>query len=223
MFEHGRDGDVHVLCMRGGQNLMDSEFFRALNEALDVVQAESERNAGLVLTGHDKYFSNGLDLNAIGAMDREAFAVFGRELMRSIGRLLVFPVPTVAAVNGHAFAGGAVLAAACDYRVMREDRGWICVAEVDVGVPIDPALVAILTAKLSPPTVRSAVLEGRRYAGPEALEVGWVDAVASESFLLPRAIKQAASLAGKGRRIFGSLKRALWGDLAAGLGFDPKP
>lgn len=221
MFEHTRDGDVHVLAMRNGENLMDPGFFRGLHAALDEVEAESEGNAALVLTGDGKYFSNGLNLPVIGAMEPAALADMGRELMRSMGRLLVFPVPTVAALNGHAFAGGAILAAACDYRVMRENRGWICVAEVDVGVPIDPALMRILETRLSPQTLRTSVLEGRRFAAAEALESGWVDAVAAEADLLASATKQAASLAGKGRDIFGSLKRSLWGDVARGLGFEP--
>ena len=187
---------------------------------LDEIEAESEGDAGLVLTGDGKYFCNGLDLEALSKLSKEAFGVFGADLMRAMGRLLVLPLPTVAAINGHAFAGGAILTACCDYRVMREDRGWICVSEVDVGVPIDPKLVAILKAKLPPATVRSALLEGRRYTGPEALEAGWVEGLAGEDDLMSAAVAQAAGLASKGRRVFGSVKRALHGDLATELGFE---
>ncbi len=220
MIEHTCEGDVHRLAMRDGENLFDPEFFALLHQRLDEVEAESESGGALVLTGEGKYFSNGLNLPAIGKLERDALVAFGLELMRSLGRLVVFPVPTVAAINGHAFAGGALLAAACDYRVMREDRGWLCMSEVDVGVPIDPALMALLEAKLAPNTLRSSVLEGRRFSGPEALEAGWVDSVAAEGEVLTLATRQGAALSSKGRHIYASVKRSLWGDLAKRLGYE---
>ena len=220
MIEHTRDGDVHRLALRNGENLFDPDFFALLNERLDEVEAEGAGNAALVLTGDGKYFSNGLNLPVIGSLGRDALVAFGLELMRTMGRLVVFPLPTVAAINGHAFAGGAILAAACDYRIMREDRGWICVAEVDVGVPLDPALANLLKAKLPPGTARTSILEGRRFTGADALAAGWVDATAPEADLLALATKQAAGLASKGRSIFGSVKCALWGDVAKTLGYE---
>ena len=223
MIEHTREGVIHCLAMQNGENLLEPDFFRVLNEKLDAVEAESRGDAALVLTGDGKFFSNGLNLPALGALKSEELSVFARDLRRSMGRLVVFPIPTVAAINGHAFAGGAILAAACDYRIMREDRGWLCVAEVDVGVPLDPALMGLLQAKLNPSTLRSCVLEGRRYTGQQALAAGWVDALALEADLLPAARKHAAGLASKEREIFSSLKRTLWGTVASQLGYDARP
>jgi enoyl-CoA hydratase/carnithine racemase len=220
MIEYTRDGNVHCLVMNDAQNLFDSNFFERFNERLDEVEAECAGDAGLVLTGSGKYFSNGLNLPALGKLEADAVAAFGLTLMRTMGRLVVFPVPTVAAINGHAFAGGALLAAACDYRVMREDRGWLCMAEVDVGVPIDPALISLLRTKLTPNTLRTSVLEGRRFTGSDALEAGWVDALAAERELMSLATKRAADLASKGRKIFGSVKRGLFGEVAAQLGHE---
>lgn len=218
VFELNRDGVVHVLTMNDGQNLMDASFFDEFDAMLGEVEAESAADAALVLTGTGKFFSNGLNLPVVSKLPKEEFAEFGATLMRCMGRLLVFPIPTVAALNGHAFAGGAILAGSCDYRTMREDRGWICVAEVDAGVRIDPLLVEILKAKLPPQTVRTSILEAYRYGGIEALEGGWADRLASEDELLPLAIEKAASLASKKRAIFGQVKRALYGDLAKRLG-----
>ena len=223
MFKLGRQGDVHILTLQNGENLMDRGFFRELDHVLDEVEAASRGDAALVVTGEGKYFSNGLDLPVITGYGPEEATAFGLELMRGMGRLLVFPIPTVAAVNGHAFAGGALLAASCDYRVMREDRGWLCMAEVDVGVPIDPELMALLAAKLPPATLRTSVLEGHRYPGTEALAAGWVDALAPEDELLSAAVERAAGLASKGRDIFAAIKRGLWGEIAKGLGYDADP
>jgi enoyl-CoA hydratase/carnithine racemase len=218
VFELNRDGVVHVLTMNNGQNLMDANFFKEFDAILDEVEAASAADGALVLTGVGKYFSNGLNLPVVSKLSREEFAGFGATLMRCMGRLLVLPLPTVAAVNGHAFAGGAILAGTCDYRTMREDRGWICVSEVDAGVRIDPLLVEILKAKLPTQTVRTSVLEGYRYSGIESLEAGWADRLASEDELLPLAMEKASSLASKKRAIFGQVKRALYGDLAKRLG-----
>ena len=218
MFELNRHGAVHVLTMNDGQNLMDSDFFNEFDAMLDHVEAASSTDAALVLTGAGKYFSNGLNLPVVSKLPKDELTRFGATLMRCMGRLLVFPVPTVAALNGHAFAGGAILAATCDYRTMRKDRGWICVSEVDAGVRIDPLLVEILKAKLPPQTVRTSILEAYRYSGIEASKGGWADRLASEDDLLPLAIEKGASLASKKREIFGQVKRALYGDLAKRLG-----
>ena len=135
-------------------------------------------------------------------------------------RLLLLPIPTVAALNGHAFAAGAFIALACDYRLMREDRGWFCISEVDVGVPVDTATMQLLRAKLPPAAARDALLTGKRYTAAEAIAAGIADGEASEGDLLTRAIALAASLAVKERSIFTTLKRNLYGDVGAALTMD---
>ena len=100
---------------------------------------------------------------------------FGKRMAEIHKRFLVLPCPTVAAMNGHAFAGGAFMALSCDYRIMREDRGWFCVSEVDVGVPIPPAMMGILQGKLPANTARDALLTGKRYTADEAIAAGIAD------------------------------------------------
>ena len=85
MIEHTRDGEVHRLAMRDGENLLNPDFFRALHEQLDAVEAQSQENAALVLTGEGKYFSNGLNLPVVGKPEGDEGAAFGRELMRRDG------------------------------------------------------------------------------------------------------------------------------------------
>lgn len=89
-----------------------------IHEALDEVEAESEGDSALVLTGEGKFFSNGLNLPELSKLEAPDKDRFWQELTRAMGRLVVSPVPTVAALNGHAFAAGAVFALACDYRLM---------------------------------------------------------------------------------------------------------
>ena len=221
MIDHTRDGPVHVLTMRNEQNLLDPPFVARMHEALDEVEAESEGNSALVLTGDGKFFSNGLNLPALTNLEAPERARFNKEFTRAVGRLVVSPVPTVAAVNGHAFAGGAVLALACDYRIMREDRGWLCLNEVDLGMPIPAPMMALITARLPGSTVRDAVLAGKRFSADAAIGAGFADAKAPEAELLAKAIELAGSLAGKKRSVIKTMKATLWGDVARGLGVEP--
>ena len=87
----------------------------------------------LVTVGTGKHYSNGFDLDFLGALPRGDLEAFMDRVLRLLTRLLTFPVPTVAAVNGHAFGIGAMLALAHDRRVMRADRGWFCLPEIDLG------------------------------------------------------------------------------------------
>lgn len=220
MIEQTREGNVHVLTMSNDANLIDPAFVARLHQALDAVEAASTGAAALVLTGRGKFFSNGLDVPALSKLDGDAMRGFNRDVVRAFGRLVILPLPTVAAVNGHAFAGGAILALACDYRVMRADRGWICLSEVDAGVPIGAGVMAMIRAKLPPASARDAVLTGKRFAADDAIAAGFADAKAAADELVAAALDIARPLAEKDRAIFRTLKKTLWSDVARTLGMD---
>jgi len=221
MIELSREGNVHVLDLGDDVNLIDPPFVARLHEALDRIEVASDGPGALVVTARGKFFSNGLDVAALMQLDPDARRRFDRDVALAFGRLVVLPVPTVAAVNGHAFAGGAVLALCCDFRVQRADRGWICMSEVDARVPIGVGVMALLRAKLPAATARDAVLTGRRYAAADALAAGLADVAASESELVATALDIVRPLAEKDRAIFRTLKHTLWADLARGLGVAP--
>ena len=125
---------------------------------------------------------------------------------RTIGRLLVFPAYTVAAINGHAFAGGALITCAFDYRVMREDRGYWCMNEAEIGLALDERLWSILTNRLPRATATVAATTARRFSGPDALAFGIVEAVAGENDVLANALVMAERMS--------TLDRATWGPQA---------
>src|SRR5690606_11360743 len=130
----------------------------------------------LVLTGEGKFFSNGLDLDWLGGEGRSEASEMFDAFYRFLARLLTFPGATVAAVNGHAFGAGPVMCGATDFRVMREDRGFFCFPEVDLGMAMSDGFDAIIQATYpSRPPLR-ALLTGRRDTGPEAVVEGLVDA-----------------------------------------------
>src|SRR6185295_6804204 len=137
---------------------------------------EVERSSGdaaLVTTGgHEKFYSNGLDLDWMGQAGMDRANAFLPEAIRPLGRVLASPVPTVAAVNGHAFAAGGMLMLAHDFRVMRSDRGFFCLNEVDLGLPLAPGMTALVKSRLGIDTFRDAVLTGARIGGSDAARRG---------------------------------------------------
>ncbi len=220
MIDYERDGALHLVTLANGPNMIDPDFQKRLLEVLDEIEGNCEGDAAMILTGQEKAFCTGLNVEVVMSLEGDARTQFSARMMEMMQRLLLLPIPTVAAINGHAFAAGAFLALAADYRVMREDRGFFCISEVDVGVPIGAPMMGLLQAKATPQVARDAVLTGRRYGGADAVAAGLVDTATSESELLPGARKQAEALASKGRRIFGTLKAQLNASVAAGFTVD---
>ncbi len=122
----------------------------------------------------------------------------------------MFPIPTVAALNGHAFGIGALLALAHDQRVQNAERGWFCLPEVDLQMRFNPFQLGLVVGKLSRPTAGEAVLGGRRYDGNASLAAGIVEAVAGPDHLVAVATELASPRVGKERAIVQTLKRDLY-------------
>lgn len=213
MISLSRTGAVFVLAMQGGENRFNRAFLDALAGALDEVEA-STGPAALVTVGGDRFYSNGLDLDWLLSPGGEGPGFIG-DFLAFLGRMLALPLPTVAALNGHAFAGGAMFALTHDFRVMRGDRGFFCLPEVDLGMPLAPGMNALITGKLDSRTASDLVLTGRRLGGSEALQRRVVDEIAAADEVLPRAVARAEALAAKDRGAYGRLKRDLFAEAIA--------
>jgi enoyl-CoA hydratase/carnithine racemase len=207
------DGEVFVLDLGDGESRFDPDVAAAVTALLDEVAAAAGPRA-LVVVANGKIWSNGLDLEWAMAHPTE----FGRQLTavhEMFARALDLPVPTVAAVQGHAFAAGAMLALALDARVMRADRGYFCFPEIDLGMPFTPGMTALITSRLSARTAHEAMTAGRRYGGPDALAAGIVDAVADEGKVLDAALDLVRPLAGKASDVLGRIKSDLYRETLA--------
>jgi enoyl-CoA hydratase/carnithine racemase len=215
LIELDRDGSVFVLWMRGGENRFSLEWLDEVNTALDQVQG-TEGPVALVTTGEGKFYSNGMDLDWLATVPQQA-GDYLIAIYRLLGRVLSFPAITVAAINGHAFGGGAQLAVAHDFAVMRMDRGYWCMPEADLGLPLTPEYVSLLRAKLPGRALHEALVTGRRYGGPDALAAGIVHQVGAEDEVLAQAVKLAGDLAGKDRRTLAEHKRLLYGEAIKAL------
>jgi enoyl-CoA hydratase/carnithine racemase len=205
-----RTGPVFVLAMQSGENRFNRVFLEALNGALDEVE-RSSGPAALVTVGTDKFYSNGLDLDWLMSPAGEGPSFIG-DFLALFARVLALPLPTVAALNGHAFAGGAMFALTHDFRVMRADRGYFCLPEVDLGMPFAPGMNALIIGKLGRRLAADLILTGRRVGGEEGLRLGVVDEAVAADQLLPRAVARAESLAGKDRATYARLKRDVFAE-----------
>ena len=212
-----REGSVAVLTWNEGENRINLDSLARLNELLDEIEA-TDGPVSIVLTGSGKFFCNGLDLERFGNQ-RDEFVETLHQLEQTIGRLLVFPAYTVAALNGHAFAGGALISCAFDYRIMREDRGYWCMNEAEIGLTLDERLWSILANRLPRATATVAATTARRFSGPDALRFGIVEAVAGEGDVLAQALVIAESMANLDRPTLGAHKRLIHGAEATLLGF----
>jgi len=209
MVELTREGNVFVLRMNDGENRFNGASVAALNKALDEVERASTPSA-LVTTGSGKFYSNGLDLTWIGGPECTDRPEFIRNVQRLLARLLVFPRPMVAAINGHAFAAGAMMVLAHDFSVMREDRGFFCLPEVDIDIPFTEGMTALIAAKIPQPSLHEACTTGKRYGGADAARVGIVTKAATEEAVLREAIAIADGLAGKSAGTLSAIKKGLY-------------
>jgi enoyl-CoA hydratase/carnithine racemase len=210
-----KEGDVFVLTMQSGENRLNRTFIEAMNQALDTVEKSSGPAAIVTIGGEEKFYSNGLDLAWLTGDGEKERPQFVTSVLQFLGRLMAFPMPTVAAINGHAFAAGAMLALAHDFRVMRADRGFFCLPEVDINIPLAPGMTALIKSRLLPNVFRSSILTGVRIGGIEAKELGIVDEAVPAEQVLPQAMARATSMANKGRDIYGTLKRSMYAEAIA--------
>ena len=215
MFELEKQDEVLVLRMDAGENRFNPDAIRRWNEILDEVEA-APGNKALVTTGTGKFYSNGLDLEYMQSGEVDPGAYIG-SVLAIMARVLTFPANTVAAMNGHAFGAGAQIALAHDYRVMREDRGYFCMPEIDLGMPLHPGMTALIQARLPIQTAHEVIVTGTRYSGPLALERRIVDRVAGEAEVLSSATEWAASLAAKAAPVMSRLKAEMYPQVLAAL------
>ena len=212
---------VYLLKMNAGENRWNTSFVREFSDALDEVELDDGPGALVTSSTDEKFFSNGLDLDWVKNPekypqngDRE---VFGEEFMYLMGRMITLPVPTICVINGHAFGAGFMLSLSHDVRVMREDRGFICANEIQLGMKIPRPELALFRHKIPANSFFETVQLSKRWTGPDALNAGIVQAVGSIEELQEMALRKAEELAplAADRKNFGAHKEMLYGENAA--------
>ncbi|MBA0047191.1 enoyl-CoA hydratase-related protein [Mycobacteroides sp. LB1] len=204
---------IAVLNLGEDENRFSPDWLDTLDGLLDDVLVRAQ---ALVTVGTDKFYSNGLDLDWLMSHGDRADWYIGR-VQALLSRVLTFALPTVAAVNGHAFGAGAMLAVAHDYRVMRSDRGYLCFPEVDIKIPFTPGMASLILAKVTPQTAVTAMTTGRRYGGDAAVAAGLADRAAVEHEVLSDAVDLVRPLVGKDSGTLGAIKSTMFAAATAAL------
>jgi Delta3-Delta2-enoyl-CoA isomerase len=178
-------GSGSIVCTQPAQNVyllsfssppdnrLTPSFNNTLLLALDILENRFPKGVVVTTSSIAKFYSNGLDYeNAIKDPN-----FFKGSLFPLWRRLVTYPMPTMALINGHAFAGGLMTAMAHDYRIMNPHKGFLCLNELDFGASLRPAMASLFRVKLSMSTFRNMVLESKRYLALDALKEGIVDGV----------------------------------------------
>jgi enoyl-CoA hydratase/carnithine racemase len=182
-------------------------------EALDEIEKDPDINSVVITSSDPKSWSQGIDLEwmsgRLGENDTQAIKDFMYLLNSLFKRMLLYPMPVIAAINGHAAAGGAIISCACDFRFMRGDRGFFFFPEVDIGIPFLPGMIAFSKKAFPYHMFEEAMLSGRRFSADE-LEKNNVIIKACEDrdAVLTEALNYARTY-NKKRGIFGEMKKRM--------------
>ena len=208
MIERTEHGDVVLLRLAHGKaSALDLELLRAIDEAFAREQGSPAR--AVVLTGTGSIFSAGVDLVRVVEGGRAYLAEFLPALDACLRRLLAFEKPLVAAINGHAIAGGLVIACAADRRLLARGKATYGAPELEVGVPFPPAALELVRLGVPPASLREVALESRIFGVEDCLARGLVDELVPLEGLLDRALQCAEKLAAPPARSFAIAKRLL--------------
>jgi enoyl-CoA hydratase len=206
MIDVEQRGHVSIFHMRHGKaNVMDVEFCEAMTAQLEAYRHASAQ--ALVLIGHGQIFSAGVDLLRVLEGGPAYLATFLPALCTVFETLFCYPKPVVAAINGHAIAGGCVLACAADYRLMAQQTGRIGVPELLVGVPFPTIALEIMRSVVAPHQFPALLYGGATFDPADAVERGLVDALVESGTLLEQAVAAAETLAALPPLAFALTKR----------------
>lgn len=210
----GRLEEIGLVTLnRGKVNALNGPLIEELGEGLRGLGRDDSVRA-IVLTGSGKFFSFGFDIPEFLGFSREDFLEYLRSFTQLYTELFVFPKPVVAALNGHAIAGGCMIATACDLRVMASGGGKISLNEITFGASVFAGAVAMLKHLVGGPGAERILYSGRMYDAEEAREINLVDVVVPEAGLMARAREEARRLGAQDPVAFASLKRLIRGPMA---------
>lgn len=208
-FDLRPDNGIWTLCLTDGENRIGSFAISEWNRSLDQVEANGSGQV-LVVTGTDRYWSTGLDLDEVNRLSHLERQAFMARIDALLARIMTAPFVTIAALNGHTYAGGALVALAFDYRIMRADRGFFCLPSIDVKIPFTQGMAAMIADKIPQPAAHDLVVSGRQIGGTEAVELGVVNEAVDADAVVVRSLELASGLVGKDAQTLATVKRRMY-------------
>ncbi len=169
-----KEDTVAVIKLNNGENRQNLAFAQRLNTVLDEVIEDKTITAAIITSSDQKCWSLGVDIDWLGRQFQESnfdnIKKFMNEMNTVFKKLLLLPVPVIAAINGHAFGNGAILSCACDFRFMKSDRGYFCFPEVDLGIPFLPGMIAFVKKAIPGYKFNEMKLTGKKAGAAELAE-----------------------------------------------------
>lgn len=222
-----KDETVAILNLTNGENRQNLVFSKTLNTMLDEIIADKTVTALIITSNDAKNFSQGIDVEWImGQMQKnehQPVVDFINEMDVVFKKLLLYPVPVIAAINGHAYGNGSILSCACDFRFMRSDKGFFCFPEVNIGIPFRWGMNAFVKKAIPLHILSQMQFTGNRFAAPELEKYNIiVKACANQEELMASTIAFAKTFQKK-RGIFGEMKKRLYADIIKVLDSDFMP
>jgi enoyl-CoA hydratase/carnithine racemase len=213
VIEWKKENCVAVVDMCNGANRHNPEFVKQMNRCFDEILEDTSLLSIILTSSDEKNFSQGIDVEWMGQKMQEKDFESIKSFMHGMGsifkRILLMPIPVIAAINGHAFGNGAILACACDFRFMKKDRGFFCFPEVDISIPFLPGMIAFVRKSIPEYQFNEMILSGKRM-GAQELEASHaiVKACDNQETLMEDAMAYAETFTKK-RGIFGELKKRM--------------
>ncbi len=226
IIKYAIDEKVAVLTMNDGENRFNPSFLKAFLEVLDEIEKKTDVNALVVTSSHEKIFCNGIDLDWLAPLfqkgDKESTAAFLYTMNKLLKRILLYPMPTIAAISGHAFAGGAIMSCAFDFRFMRSDRGYFCFPEVDLGVPFLPGMISIVRKAIPMYKFEEMKYTGKRVTAEECEAHHIILKACHRDELMDVALSFAKGL-NKRRGIIREMKKRMYKDIMHSIEVEDPP
>lgn len=206
-------GSVAVITLTNGENRHNPSFAKQLKHTLSEVVANDDHKALVITSSDEKSWSLGIDTDwlmpAMKASKAGEIRSFMYDMDEVFKTLLLFPMPVIAAINGHAFGNGAILSCACDFRFMRADRGFFCFPEVDLSIPFLPGMIAFVKKAIPYYRFNEMKLSGRRVAGAELARDHVIEKASNDKDALLKDVMEFAATFDKKRTIFAEHKKRL--------------
>jgi enoyl-CoA hydratase/carnithine racemase len=195
MIEIDHDGEVAILKLnRSVTNPLNLKFLWEISEKLGELKNDTSMKSIVLTSANNKFFSIGFDIPELYELDRSEMKDFYTTYNRLSIELYTFPKSTVAAITGHAIAGGCILTLCCDYRIISEGKKFMGLNEIKLGLPVPYPADCILRDLVDTKAARDIMEEGEFYLPDKSLEMGIVDHVVPLENVVPKSVEQAKKM-----------------------------
>ncbi len=205
-----KEGSVAVITMENGENRHNPVFVKNFLSVLDEIEADKGVNAMLIASSDAKNWSQGIDINwilpALSGQRGDEVKSFLLDMNALFKKILQFPVPVIAVLNGHTFGNGAILACACDFRLMKSSRGYFCFPEVDINIPFLPGMLAIIKKAFPVAKMEEAIFTGKKMGAFELESANVIIKACEDDELLMVEAQDFAKSFAKDRTTFKTIK-----------------